>query len=232
MGFKNTVLGAGVLALAAGGPITFYSASDYAGNLKKSWFSSPPAATATAAPQTGAVPPSEPAPAWTRETPAVAGVPTAPANPGYNSDPMPSLAEVLRFDVTVEWVLHRWPRVSTGLNYMQLQGYRVPLVTGGNITDVAGALTYYFNPHQQVQRITLHGSTGDPQILVTILAGRHHFARRLTNDPGLIVYEAVDASNKPLGTCKIHSAPIIKANKPYARFEFDLVIDRAEDSGQ
>ncbi len=229
MGLKNTVLGAGVLALAAGGPITFYSASDYAGNLKKSWFSSPPAATATASPSTGT---GSPYAANTGETPPVASDPAAPPTATFDPQPMPSLAEVLRFDVTVEWVLRRWPRVSTGLNYMQLQGYRVPLVTGGQITDVAGALTYYFNAHQQAQRITLRGTTGDPQVLVSILTGRHHFARRLTNNPGLIVYEAVDANNKPLGTCKIRSAPVIKANKPYTRYEFDLVIDRGEDSGQ
>ncbi len=62
---------------------------------------------------------------------------------------------MLRFDVTVEWVMQRWPRVSTGLPYLQLQGYRVPLVTGTKVADLAGSLTYYFNARQQVQRITL-----------------------------------------------------------------------------
>ena len=72
--------------------------------------------------------------------------------------PLPSLAEVLRFDVTVEWVMQRWPRVTTGLPQLQLQGYRVPLVTGTSLSDVAGSLTYYFNARQQVQRITLRGT--------------------------------------------------------------------------
>jgi len=142
--------------------------------------------------------------------------------------PLPSLSEVLRFDVTVEWILRRWPRVTTGLPYMQLQGYRVPLVTGTGLADVAGSLTYYFNARQQVQRITLRGTTGDPSVLASILASRHQFTRRLTNDPGVIVYEAVDSSNRSAGSLQIRSAKVITANQPHLRFEIDLVMDRAE----
>jgi hypothetical protein len=134
---------------------------------------------------------------------------------------------VLRFDVTVEWVLRHWPRVSTGLPHLQLQGYRVPVVTGTRATDLAGSLTYYFNAAQQAQRITLRGATGDPSALVAVLTNRHHFTRRLTNDPGLVLYEAVDSSNQPCGTLKIRSANVIRADQPYARFQVDLEINRA-----
>jgi hypothetical protein len=142
--------------------------------------------------------------------------------------PTPSLAEVLRFDVTVEWVMQRWPRVSTGLPYVQLQGYRVPLVTGGSVADVAGSLTYYFNAQQQVQRITFHGTTGDPRVLVGLLTSRYRFTRRLTNDPGVVRYEAVNADMKPTGTLKIRSAQVVRADQPFTRFEVDLVMDRME----
>jgi hypothetical protein len=142
--------------------------------------------------------------------------------------PMPSLGEVLRFDVTVEWVMRSWPRVSTGLPYLQLQGYRVPLVTGTNMTDLAGSLTYYFNPQQRVQRITFCGTSGDPSALAALLAERYHFVRRLTNDPGVVLYEAVDSDNHPMGSLKIRSARVVKANQPYTRFELDLAIDRPE----
>jgi hypothetical protein len=139
---------------------------------------------------------------------------------------MPDLDQVLRFDATVEWVMQRWPRVSTGLSYAQLQGYRVPLVTGTDMADVAGSLTYYFNAGQQVQRITFRGTTGDPTRLATLVATRFGFARRLTNDPGVVLYEAVDSSNRPAGTLRIRSAGVIKASQPYTRFEVDLVMDR------
>ena len=142
--------------------------------------------------------------------------------------PSPSLAEVLRFDATVEWILRRWPRVTTGLPYMQLQGYRVPLVTGTGMADVAGSLTYYFNAGQQVQRITLRGTTGDPSVLASILTSRHQFTRRLTNDPGVVFFEVVDSSNRPAGSLQIRSANVITANQPRQRFLIDLVMDRAE----
>src|SRR5690606_17564890 len=40
------------------------------------------------------------------------------------------LAEPFRFDITPDWVFRRWQRVSTVSNLPDLQGYRVPLVTG------------------------------------------------------------------------------------------------------
>ena len=65
-----------------------------------------------------------------------------------------SLAEVLRFDVTKEWVYNNWPRKSTGLADPELYGVRVPLVTGTGYGDLAGSLTYQFNPQGQVQHIS------------------------------------------------------------------------------
>ena len=135
---------------------------------------------------------------------------------------------MLRFDVTVEWVLRRWPRVTTGLPDLQLQGYRVPLVTGTKVSDVAGSLTYYFNVRQQVQRITLRGTTGDPSVLANVLINRYHFVRHLTNDPGAIFYEAVDADRRQIGSLNVHSAAVIDASQPYSRFQFELALERGE----
>jgi hypothetical protein len=50
----------------------------------------------------------------------------------------------------------------------------------------------------------------------------------LTNDPGVVFYEAVDSSNQPTGTLKIRSAQVVRADQPFTRFEFDLAMDRAE----
>ena len=139
----------------------------------------------------------------------------------------PGLSDCLSFDVTVPWVTRHWPRVSSGLSELRLQGYRVPLVTGSGISDVAGSLTYYFDAQQQMQRLTLRGTTGDPTTLVQLLASRFHFARRVVSDrPGLVQFEAVDPDNQLLGTLKISSAPVIKANQPYTRYEVDLAVNR------
>ncbi len=222
LGIKKTLLCVGGLTLAAGGPVTVYSTPDVLSDVKAKW-SSPPAATASQQP--GAATQAAAAPVAVASAAPTAATPTSSA--AIDPIPMPSLDEGLRFDRTVNWVMQRWPRVSTGLPYVQLQGYRVPLVTGGRLSDVAGSLTYYFNAQQRVQRITFRGTTGDPGAMVNLLTARYHFVRQMTNDPSVVSYEAVDSSNRPIGTLKIHSAQVIRANQPYSRFEVDLAIDRS-----
>ncbi len=225
MSFKKSLLCVGGLLLAVGGPIGMFSANDFVANARKNWFSGW-TAKASANPQSPSTPQGAAGEGYAAKSNSF-----SPANaldePSLTA-PLPSLDEVLSFDRSVEWVMQRWPRVSTGLTYLQLQGYRVPLVTGTGLSDVAGSLTYYFNAGQQVQRITLRGTTGDPTRLVTLVAGRYHFARRLTNDPGVVLYEVVDSGNKPAGTLKIRSARVVKASQPYTRFEVDLAMDRPE----
>jgi hypothetical protein len=139
----------------------------------------------------------------------------------------PGLSDCLSFDVTVPWITRHWPRVSSGLSDVRLQGYRVPLVTGSGISDVAGSLTYYFDAQQQAQRLTLRGTTGDPTTLVELLASRFHFTRRVEKDrPGLVLFEAVDPDNQLLGTLTIRFAPVIKANQPYTQYVVDLTVNR------
>jgi hypothetical protein len=220
VGLKRMLLCVGGLLLATGGPITLFTTSDLVGGLKRSWLANP-AATATAASHQTAA-------ATTEVISSQPAIPASAAMAPSDAAPMPSLAEVLRFDVSVPWVMQRWPRVSTGLPCLQLQGYRVPLVTGTKVTDLAGSLTYYFDARQQAQRITFRGTTGDPSALMVLLTSRYHFARRVLNDPGLMLYEAVDSSNQPVGSVKIRSATVINANQPYSRFEVELLMDRAE----
>ena len=201
MEYRKSLVYIGGLMLATGGPITLFSASDMLAGIKRSWLAGP-VATATADQQQPGAAPLSLKPALTADSasPSLPTRPLLPAGASAEAMPSPSLAEVLRFDVTVDWVMQRWPRVSTGLPYLQLQGYRVPLVTGSRMTDLAGSLTYYFNARQQVQRIAFRGTTGDPSVLVALLTGRYRFTRRMTNDPGVVLYEAVDPSNQSAGS--------------------------------
>jgi hypothetical protein len=217
MDFKKTALYVSGLFLAVGGPISVFSTPGLMSGGKPA---TPPTAAVPATPQPTAL--------GGTASLSNRGFDALPGESAADNMPLPTLAEVLRFDVSVEWILRRWPRVTTGLPHLQLQGYRVPLVTGTGMTDVAGSLTYYFNARQQVQRITLRGTTGDPSVLASILASRHRFTRRLTNDPSVIVYEAVDSSNAPAGSLKIRSARVITSAQPHMRFEVDLVMDRVE----
>ncbi len=227
MGLKKTLLYAGGLAVATGGPVTMYTASDVASSVRKG-LSSTPAVSAAATPGQNASGTAATASTDGSLVGKLTAVDPGPLSLPVDVNPVASLYEVLRFDVTVEWVMQRWPRVSTGMPHLQLQGYRVPLVSGTSMGDVAGSLTYYFNAAQRVQRITLKGTTGDPAMLVGLLANQHHFTRRLTNDPGVVLYEAVDSNSRPAGTLMIRSAKVVKAYQPYTRFEVDLTMDRAE----
>jgi hypothetical protein len=135
------------------------------------------------------------------------------------------LAEVLRFDVSPDWVMQRWPWISAGLSQLPLQGYRVPLVTGTAVDDVAGSLTYYFNAKQKVEQITLEGTTGDASQLLRILVGRYRFGRRLTNDPGLFRYEVPELRGPAKSFLDIR---ITQPNDAYRRYQVELVLMRPE----
>ena len=137
-----------------------------------------------------------------------------------------SLAEVFRFDVTPGWVVQRWPRVSAGLAELQLQGYRVPLVTGTSEDDLAGALTYYFNHQHRVQRITFQGTTGDFRRLTTLLTTYYGFGQRPTNSPGVFLYEVARKRNEAGSYLWIEPAAILKADEPRGRFDVTLVLER------
>ncbi len=141
---------------------------------------------------------------------------------------MHDAGSVFDFQVTPEWVLARWPNVTTGLAELQLEGYRVPLVTGTAQHDLAGALTYYFGAKQKLQRITFVGLSGDPRQLIGLLASRFKLTRRLTNDPGLVVYEAAPAGQGPLSRIQIRVVPL-EPGDAYRRYEIELSLERPEE---
>lgn len=135
------------------------------------------------------------------------------------------LADVFRWDVSPPWVLGRWPRVSAGLADVESQGYRVPLVTGGQSDDLAGSLTYYFDRRQRLTRMMFQGSTGDGRKLVALLASRFGFVREWNNDPSLYLYRVRDGK-KVVSELRIQPARIVRADSPHSRFDVALVISR------
>jgi hypothetical protein len=142
--------------------------------------------------------------------------------------PVEQLTDVFRFDVSPTWVLQRWPRVSTDPSPLELRGYRVTLVTGTQMTDLAGVLTYYFNPAQQVHRITFAGKTGDPRKLVEMITKYYHFVRRPVNDPGRLIYESLQSSGQSAGQIQIAAAPVVYADHPFERYCVELRMERPE----
>ena len=135
------------------------------------------------------------------------------------------LAEVLNFDGTPEWVMSRWPRVTVGLADPELQGYRIPLVTGTAEDDVAGSLTYYFDKDRRIKLIHFRGTTGNPNKLIGLVTSRYGFTRQPTSDPSLVLYQ-VKWNGKPTSELRIRTARILRASQPHARFQVELAMKR------
>jgi len=204
------------LGTAVGGPVVAFSAPGWWASLVARWSSSPTAGASAQA--SGTEFPAELDPAAAEQ---------AGAKKGSPEDPGPvAMAEAFRFDVTLRDLMTRWPRVSTSLPNLQLQGYRVPLVTGPAETDLAGALTYYFNSQQQVQRITFNGTTGDGRELAQLLNKRFGFRRRPTEEPSLFLYEVPVRRGASPSVLRMKVAPLLKASQPHQRFDVTLVIER------
>ncbi|MBN2216100.1 MAG: hypothetical protein JW719_01860 [Pirellulales bacterium] len=200
--FRTAVFAAAIFL-----PMLFFSASDILAGAKK-----------TVASLVGNMK-NKAAPVAAPETP-----PTTPSIPPLEGTQIRDFGEVFRFDVTTGWVMSRWARVSTGMSQLQLQGYRVPLVTGTARDDLAGALTYYFGPEQRVRQITFNGTTGDATRLVRLLVGRYGFHRRQANDSGLFVYEAPDQKGDIRSVLRIRPTGVVRADQPHQRFHVDLLL--------
>lgn len=135
--------------------------------------------------------------------------------PGY------SLADVLRMDVTKEWVYQRWPRKSTALAELDLYGVRVPLVTGTQLHDLAGSLTYYFTPEGRVQLIRFRGRTGDTTQLVAIATQRFGLQRQPVIAAGEQLFQTRDG-DKVLSSLRTRPAPVLWASTPHDSFTVEL----------
>ncbi len=139
-----------------------------------------------------------------------------------------NLDQAFRWEITPAWILGNWARVTTDLAELESQGYRVTLVTGTTQTDIAGSLTYYFDAKQVLQKIVFNGTTGDAKTLVQFLLAKHHFERRLTDDPSLYLYQ-VEQDSQALSDLKIRTASIVRTENAYSRFEVSLTMRRPEE---
>ncbi len=198
------------------GPYMFHSASNYVSDVQQS-----ASEASTAAPVAQAAPEQKPA-----DMSVAAPDGTLQPLPPLAGQPVRDFGEVFRFDISTRWIAQRWPHVSTGLAQMQLHGFRVPLVTGTDETDLAGSLTYYFGPQQRVERLVFHGTTGDPSRLLSFLARRYRFVHRPVNDAGVYIYEAVTEDGGFAGSAEIRSSWTIRASQPLQRYELKLQLER------
>ena len=137
-----------------------------------------------------------------------------------------SLHDIFRFDVSKEWVYQRWARKSTALAELGLYGIRVPLVSGTELHDLAGSLTYYFDSEGRAQRITFHGNTGDTTGLVMLLARRYHLARQATPIAGEQLFQ-IRRGTQVFSELRTRPAPVLWANSPHDSFAVELELQRS-----
>ena len=133
----------------------------------------------------------------------------------FEQAPLHALRDVLRFDVSPTWVTQNFARVSTVLADTQLDGLRVPLITGTNHTDIAGTLTYYFDHYKRVQRVTVHGVTGDPSRFVAELQHAYQLQQHPSLGGNLYMLKW---NGRPTSVVYAALAPVITADAPYARY--------------
>ncbi|MEZ6135746.1 MAG: DUF6690 family protein [Pirellulaceae bacterium] len=224
---RNPLTGLLLLAGAVGGPYALFETEvgKQAREGAASAFQSndTPAGWLTSAPTSGGL--SAEGPYWS-----MAG--TDPAinrlNPGTEAHsleqpPILSLREVLRFDVSPEWVMNRFPRVSTVLADMQLDGLRAPLVTGTTPTDLAGTLTYYFDHYKRLQRVTLHAVTGEPSRFVAELQQVYQLQQEPSLGGGLYLLKW---NGRAASVLHVAPAPVIYGDAPYSRFNVFLELNQ------
>jgi hypothetical protein len=149
--------------------------------------------------------------------------PTAGSNSGA---PTCDIPDAFRFDVSPEWITARWPRVTTVLAETDLQGLRVPLVTGNRPDDLAGSLTYYFDKKHVVQRIAFQGNTGDERRLVAFLTQYYQMKSVPSLGAGLYMTKV---HGKPLSTLHLTWPPVVAKDKPTNRCEIVMELNRADN---
>jgi hypothetical protein len=143
--------------------------------------------------------------------------------PGAKSANMPAAAieEAFRFEITPAWVTSRWPRVTTVAGDPKQLGMRVAIVSGTRPDDVAGSLTYYFDDHHQLQRITFSGMTADPRRLLANVVTPYGLKSLPTT--GAAHYVAGDPK-KPTSEVTVHHLPVVQndGSRPSAEVTIDL----------
>jgi len=150
-------------------------------------------------------------------------------SPHLDGGRIKQFSEVIRFDIKPSWVTKRWARVSSALAELGLEGYRVPVVTGSDVNDLAGSLTYYFDKQSQVQRVVFVGNTGDPTRLVDFVSSEYRMTKRPSLNTGLYIHSR---GGVPVNALTIKQNSIITADNPHGTYQLYLELNRVKLGAQ
>jgi hypothetical protein len=150
-----------------------------------------------------------------------------PLTPPLEGTPSVALEEVLRFDINKEWVYQRWARKSTALAELGLYGVRVPLVTGTQLHDLAGSLTYFFDQAGRVQRIAFSGNTGDTTRIVMLAAQQYGLQTQPTPIAGeqlLQIKRGADVFSE----LRTRPASVLWSSSPHESYDVEFNLQRPD----
>ncbi len=139
--------------------------------------------------------------------------------------PVADLREVLRFDISPEWVTQRFTRVTTVLADTALEGLRVPLVTGIGPSDLAGSITYYFDNFGTLQRVMLHGFTGDVSRVVRSMTEHYGLEAEPTLDAGVYTRRW---NGIPVHFLRLTRAPVVYSDAVHHKFVVYLELNQPD----
>jgi hypothetical protein len=108
-----------------------------------------------------------------------------PSSAPPEGQPVSDFGEIFRFDVIPKWIITRWGTVNRSLADSEFEAFRVPVVTGKQPSDLSGALTYYFDANDVVQRISFLGSTYDEKRLVEFMTSKYQLKKEPALGPDL-----------------------------------------------
>jgi uncharacterized protein DUF6690 len=142
--------------------------------------------------------------------------------------PAVTIEQAFRFDLTPQWVSGHWPQVSTVAGLPEQLGMRVALVSGTQPDDVAGSLTYFFDAHHQLQRITFSGLTRDPRRVLAATVTPYHLKSQPTT--GAAYYLSGDP-REPTSEVRVEHLPVLTSDSTAARAEVTVDLRRANARG-
>ena len=157
---------------------------------------------------------------------AAAGAVQRDQQSGYSAPPV-GVEEAFRFEILPQWVVARFASVSTVAGDPKQLGMRVAIVSGTRSDDLAGSLTYYFDQHHQLQRITFTGRTGDARRLLAAVVPANGLRSLPTT--GAAHYVAGD-SKKPTSQVTVNYLPVMPAQSS-ARMEVAVDLRRGDIVG-
>ena len=160
-------------------------------------------------------------------TPRGPGFELYPLKTPLEGNPSVSLEEVFRFDVTKEWVYERWARKSTALAELGLYGVRIPLVTGTQIHDLAGSLTYFFDATGKVERISFKGNTGDTTKVVMLAVQKYGLQQQESPVIGEQIFQ-IKRGNDVFSDLRTKPASVLWSSSPHNSFAVELDLQRTE----